>query len=231
MIQVLLMRNFIFEVNDFIYEKQDSGEQTYVSSYNFQMKRLFDFMTALLGLILLFPLFMVISFLIKINDKGPAFFKQKRVGKGGVLFVLYKFRTMRVLEGTKDGLFEPGNISRITTFGSFLRRSKLDELPQLFNVLIGNMSIVGPRPEVEKWVAVYPERWGKVFSVKPGMTDKASILYRNEESILVRSENPEKMYEETILPRKLELYEDYVAHNSLFGDLKLILKTLFCILL
>lgn len=195
------------------------------------MKRLFDFTIALLGLVLLFPLFVVISFLIKINDKGPVLFKQKRVGKGGVLFVLYKFRTMRVLEGTKDGLFEPGNLSRITSFGSFLRRSKLDELPQLFNVFLGNMSLVGPRPEVEKWVVVYPERWGKVFSVKPGMTDKASIIFWNEESILVRSENPEKMYEETILPRKLELYEDYVANNSFFGDLKLIFKTLICIFL
>jgi|ERR1035437_2422643 lipopolysaccharide/colanic/teichoic acid biosynthesis glycosyltransferase len=195
------------------------------------MKRLFDFTIALLGLVLLFPLFVVISFLIKINDKGPVLFKQKRVGKGGVLFVLYKFRTMRVLEGIKDGLFEPGNLSRITSFGSFLRRSKLDELPQLFNVFLGNMSLVGPRPEVEKWVVVYPERWGKVFSVKPGMTDKASIIFWNEESILVRSENPEKMYEETILPRKLELYEDYVANNSFFGDLKLIFKTLICIFL
>lgn len=195
------------------------------------MKRLFDFTIALLGLVLLFPLFVVISFLIKINDKGPVLFKQKRVGKGGVLFVLYKFRTMRVLEGTKDGLFEPGNLSRVTSFGSFLRRSKLDELPQLFNVFLGNMSLVGPRPEVEKWVVVYPERWGKVFSVKPGMTDKASIIFWNEESILVRSENPEKMYEETILPRKLELYEDYVANNSFFGDLKLIFKTLICIFL
>jgi len=192
------------------------------------MKRLFDFKIALLGLVLLFPLFIVIGILIKINDKGPVFFKQKRVGRGGLLFVLYKFRTMKVLEGTKDGLFEPGNVSRITSFGRFLRRSKLDELPQLFNVLLGNMSLVGPRPEVEKWVAVYPERWGKVFSVKPGMTDKASIIYRNEESILFRSENPEKMYEETILPKKLELYEDYVANNSFFGDLKLIFKTLIC---
>ena len=195
------------------------------------MKRLFDFIIALLGLILLFPLFIAIGILIRINDKGPVFFKQKRVGRGGVLFVLYKFRTMKVLVGTKDGLFEPGNVSRITSFGKLLRRSKLDELPQLFNVLLGDMSLVGPRPEVEKWVAVYPERWGKVFSVKPGMTDKASILYRNEESILVGSENPEKMYEETILPRKLELYEDYVANNSFFGDLKLIFKTLFCFFL
>jgi lipopolysaccharide/colanic/teichoic acid biosynthesis glycosyltransferase len=191
------------------------------------MKRLFDFIIAFVGLVLLFPFFIVIGILIKIDNKGPVFFKQKRVGRGGLLFVLYKFRTMKVLEGTKDGLFEPGNISRITSFGRFLRRSKLDELPQLFNVLLGNMSLVGPRPEVEKWVAVYPERWGKVFSVKPGMTDKASILYRNEESILVGSENPEKMYEETILPQKLELYEDYVANNSFFGDLKLIFKTFF----
>jgi lipopolysaccharide/colanic/teichoic acid biosynthesis glycosyltransferase len=192
------------------------------------MKRLFDFMIALLGLVLLFPLFLVVSFLIKINDRGPVFFNQKRVGRGGKLFLLYKFRSMKVLESAKEGIFEPGNISRITPFGKYLRKTKIDELPQLFNVLIGDMSLVGPRPEVEKWVTVYPERWGKVFSVKPGMTDKASIVYWNEESILVGSENPEKTYEETILPKKLELYEDYVANNSFFGDLKLIFKTLFC---
>lgn len=192
------------------------------------MKRLFDFMIALLGLVLLFPLFLVVSFLIKINDRGPVFFNQKRVGRGGKLFLLYKFRSMKVLESAKEGIFEPGNISRITPFGKYLRKTKIDELPQLFNVLIGDMSLVGPRPEVEKWVTVYPDRWRKVFSVKPGMTDKASIVYWNEESILVGSENPEKTYEETILPKKLELYEDYVANNSFFGDLKLIFKTLFC---
>jgi lipopolysaccharide/colanic/teichoic acid biosynthesis glycosyltransferase len=194
------------------------------------MKRLFDFTTALVGLVLLFPLLMVICFLIKITQKGPIFFKQKRVGRGGKIFVLYKFRSMKVLESAKEGFFEPGNISRITSLGKLLRKTKLDELPQLINVLKGEMSLVGPRPEVEKWVAVYPERWENVFSVKPGMTDKASIIYRNEESILKGSENPEKTYEETILPRKLEIYEDYVENNSFFGDLKLIFKTLFAIL-
>jgi lipopolysaccharide/colanic/teichoic acid biosynthesis glycosyltransferase len=195
------------------------------------MKRLFDFMAALLGLVLLFPFFLLISFLILFNDKGPVFFRQKRVGRYGKLFVLYKFRSMRVPESEKEGSFEPGNISRITSTGKLLRKTKLDELPQLINVLRGDMSLVGPRPEVEKWVAVYPARWKKVLNVKPGMTDNASIVFRGEESILVGSENPEKMYEETILPRKLELYEDYVANNSFFGDLNLIFKTFLNIFL
>jgi lipopolysaccharide/colanic/teichoic acid biosynthesis glycosyltransferase len=193
------------------------------------MKRLFDFLTDLLGLALFFPLFIIISFLIKIDEKGLVFLKQKRVGRGGVLFVLLKFRTMRVLYGAKDGLFEPGNVSSITLLGSFLRWSKLDELQQLINVLLRNISLVGPRPEVEKWVVMCPVMWKKILSVKPGMTDKASVIYRNEESVLVGSENSEMTYEETILPRKLEIYEDYVANNSFFGDLKLIFETMICI--
>jgi lipopolysaccharide/colanic/teichoic acid biosynthesis glycosyltransferase len=158
------------------------------------MKRLFDFLTDLLGLALFFPLFIIISFLIKIDEKGLVFLKQKRVGRGGVLFVLLKFRTMRVLYGAKDGLFEPGNVSSITLLGSFLRWSKLDELQQLINVLLRNISLVGPRPEVEKWVVMCPVMWKKILSVKPGMTDKASVIYRNEESVLVGSENSEMTY-------------------------------------
>lgn len=194
------------------------------------MKRVFDFVVALSGLIILTPLFVLIGLLIKLNDKGPVFFKQKRVGKNGKLFMLYKFRSMKVPEFSEQGSFEPGNISRTTSIGKFLRRTKLDELPQLFNVLKGDMSLVGPRPEVEKWVAVYPERWKLVLCVKPGITDNSSIVYRNEESLLADSEDPEKKYKEIILPRKLDLYEDYVINNSFFGDLKLIFKTIFSIL-
>lgn len=190
------------------------------------IKRLFDFITSFLGLILLCILFMVISLLIKLNDYGPVFFKQKRVGRGGKLFVLYKFRSMKVLKSAKEGIFEPGNTSRITSLGKFLRRTKLDELPQLINVLKGEMSLVGPRPEIEKWVAVYPERWIRILSVKPGITDNASIIYRSEESLLAKSEDPEKIYKEIILPKKLELYEAYVLNHSFYGDLKLIFKTL-----
>ena len=194
------------------------------------MKRIFDFVVALFGLIILVPLFFVIGFLIKFDDKGPVFFKQKRVGKGGKLFMLYKFRSMRVPAFSEQGSFEPGNISRITSIGKFLRRTKLDELPQLFNVLKGEMSFVGPRPEVEKWVAVCPERWERVLSVKPGITDNSSIVYRSEELLLSDSEDPEKTYKEIILPKKLDFYEEYIENNSFYGDLKLIFKTLLSII-
>lgn len=193
------------------------------------MKRIFDFIVALIGLIILVPLFGIIGLLIKLNDKGPVFFKQERVGRGSKLFVLYKFRSMSVLKSAKEGIFEPGNTFRITSIGKFLRMTKLDEIPQLFNVLIGDMSLVGPRPEVEKWVAVYPERWKRILSVRPGITDNASILYRSEESLLAESVDPEKTYKETILPKKLEFYENYVVNHSFFCDLKLIFKTFFYI--
>ena len=136
---------------------------------------------------------------------------------------------MRMIEYASKGLFEPGNLSRCNSFGRFLRRTKLDELPQLYNVLIGDMSLVGPRPEVEKWVAFYPERWNKILSVSPGMTDNASIEFRNEELLLSESKEPEKTYLGVILPKKLELNETYLANKSFFGDLKLIFKTIFLI--
>ena len=189
------------------------------------MKRIFDIVTALLGLIALFPLFLLIGLIIKLFDHGPIYFKQKRIGKNGDQFVLFKFRSMRVNEMAEEGVFDPGNSKRVTSVGRFLRKTKVDELPQLWNVLKGEMSLVGPRPEVEKWVSVYPERWKSVLKVKPGITDNASIVFRNEESILSVSEDPEKTYREIILPRKLDLYEDYVKDHSFFGDIALIVKT------
>jgi lipopolysaccharide/colanic/teichoic acid biosynthesis glycosyltransferase len=191
------------------------------------MKRVFDLIVAITGLILLIPLLIPIGLLIKMNDKGPVFFTQKRVGKGGRSFALYKFRTMKVNGSPKECAFEPGNLSRITLVGKFLRKSKLDELPQLFNVLKGDMSLVGPRPEVEKWVAAYPERWKLILSVAPGITDNASIEFRNEEALLANSKDPEKTYREVVLPKKLDLYEDYVINRSFLGDIKLIFKTIF----
>lgn len=176
------------------------------------------------------PVFLITGLLIKTNDKGSILFMQKRVGKNGRLFVLYKFRTMKYSDSSKEGKFEPGNLSRITSLGKFLRRTKMDELPQLINVLKGDMSIVGPRPEVEKWVSFYPEKWKLVLSIKPGITDNSSILFRDEESLLAKSDDPEKTYKEIILPKKLELYEEYVRNNSLLTDLKLIFKTIFLII-
>jgi lipopolysaccharide/colanic/teichoic acid biosynthesis glycosyltransferase len=160
---------------------------------------------------------------------SPVFFKQARVGKDGREFLLIKFRTMTISPGAEKGEFEPGNLSRITSFGRYLRKTKLDELPQLLNVLMGDMSLVGPRPEVKKWVAVYPERWAAIHKVRPGITDPASLIYRNEEALLAGSGEPEKVYREELLPQKLSLYEEYLRKRSFFMDFSIIMKTIFSV--
>jgi lipopolysaccharide/colanic/teichoic acid biosynthesis glycosyltransferase len=137
---------------------------------------------------------------------------------------------MSVNNSSVNGTFEAGNTIRVTRVGKILRRTKADELPQLINVLKGEMSFVGPRPEVEKWVSVYPDRWAYVHQVKPGITDYASIEFRNEEEILAKSTNPEKTYQDEILPRKLELNEQYVREQSFFKDINIIFRTI-CIVL
>ena len=180
----------------------------------------------MIGIVLLFPVFLLTSLMIKITMPGPVFFIQARIGLGGKEFKLLKFRSMRVKPMTKEGSFDAGDQSRVTPFGKLLRKTKLDELPQLINVLKGDMSLVGPRPEVKKWTQVYPEKWEMVHRVKPGITDNASIEFRNEEEILARSNNPEETYRDEILPRKLELYIDYVNMHSLAADLKIIFATI-----
>ncbi len=137
---------------------------------------------------------------------------------------------MSGIQKSTSGTFEAGDKSRITKTGAFLRKTKLDELPQLWNVLIGDMSLVGPRPEVRKWVDSYPERWAKVLTVKPGITDPASIYYRNEEELLAKADDPEACYRDHILPHKLDLYEEYVRTRSFCGDIYLIVKTIIVIL-
>lgn len=191
------------------------------------MKRVFDLLFSIVGLILLSPVFVIISFYIKLNDQGPVFFKQERIGKNGNPFTLLKFRSMRVLDSAQKGRFDAGNNSRVTSIGKNLRKTKIDELPQLINILKGNMSLVGPRPEVKKWVDAYPERWDKVLTVLPGITDNAAIEFRNEEDLLAKSDNPEKLYLEIVLPTKLQLYEKYVDHHSFLGDIGLIFKTIY----
>lgn len=194
------------------------------------MKRIFDLIASFAGLVLFSPVFLIISLLVKLNDKGPVFFKQNRVGKDGKLFILYKFRSMLIIESSEEVRFEPGNTSRVTSIGKFLRKTKLDELPQLFNVMKGDMSIVGPRPEIKKWTEVYPDKWTIVHSVKPGMTDNASIEFHNEEVLLSQSPDPEKTYRDVILLRKLDLYIDYVNNNTFGEDIKIILRTLKTVL-
>ncbi len=193
------------------------------------MKRTVDTIIAFSGLILLLPLFIIISMFIWSHDGGPVFFVQQRIGKKFKPFKLYKFRSMRMLHVDREGRFEPGNTSRVTSIGAFIRRTKLDELPQLINVLKGDMSLVGPRPEVEKWVNHYPERWSKVLTVKPGITDNASVLFRHEESLLAKAADPEKVYREVILPKKLDLYEAYISHHTLWYDFIIMMRTIIAV--
>jgi len=191
------------------------------------MKRFLDIVVSLLGIISLFPIGLVLSLLIVLNSGWPVFFIQKRVGKNREPFKLFKFRTMKVNNSAKYGDFDAGDTSRVTAIGRVLRKLKLDELPQLINVLKGEMSLVGPRPEVERWVIVYTERWDKVLTVVPGITDNASIEFRDEEDLLSNSDHPDITYKEEVLPRKLSYYENYVDNHSFIGDLKLIVKTIY----
>jgi lipopolysaccharide/colanic/teichoic acid biosynthesis glycosyltransferase len=194
-------------------------------------KRIFDIFFSATGLFLLSPLLVVIAFMIWVCDGFPVLFRQSRVGKNGREFILFKFRTMSLPAPGIEAAFDAGDTKRVTRLGSFLRKTKLDELPQLWNVLMGDMSFVGPRPEVRKWVDAYPDRWAQVHQVKPGITDPASIYFRNEEDLLAKSEDPKAFYYEHILPQKLDLYIQYVKTQSFRGDVFLIFKTILAVFL
>lgn len=189
------------------------------------IKRGIDILFSLIGLICLFPFFIFISFFIFITSKGGVFFVQLRVGKNNKDFKLYKFRTMFLNSDNKGLLTVGNNDKRITKLGYYLRKNKLDELPQLINVLNGTMSIVGPRPEVRKYVNLYNSEQKSILDVKPGITDLASIMYYNENEILANSVNPEQTYINEIMPIKLELNKQYINEMSLLTDLKIIFKT------
>jgi lipopolysaccharide/colanic/teichoic acid biosynthesis glycosyltransferase len=188
-------------------------------------KRLFDILFSVLVLLIITPILVFISILIKIGSKGPVFFRQVRIGKGGKEFKIFKFRTM-VLAAEKNGLLTIGGRDpRVTSIGYYLRKFKLDELPQFLNVFLGDMSIVGPRPEVKKYVELYTQEQRKVLSVRPGITDYASILYKNENDVLATYPNPEKAYIEIVMPHKLKINLDYLANQSFWMDLKIIALT------
>lgn len=192
-------------------------------------KRLFDVLAAAGGLIVLAPMLLAIALWIRLDSRGPALYRQRRVGRHGRLFDIYKFRTM--VQRPDDGRqLTVGQDPRITRAGRFLRRTKLDELPQLLNVLEGTMSLVGPRPEVPRYVDRYPPAVRQtVLSVAPGITDLAAILYKDESDILGRAADPERAYVETILPVKLEYYQRYVRERSFWLDLRIIFRTLAAI--
>jgi lipopolysaccharide/colanic/teichoic acid biosynthesis glycosyltransferase len=194
-------------------------------------KRIFDLFCSLLGVLFLAPLFLLISFWIKLDSPGPVFFRQERVGRFGNSFRIFKFRTMCLDAENKGRQITVGEDPRITKSGRFLRKTKLDELPQLLNVITGEMSLVGPRPEVPRYVALYPAKVRElVLSVPPGITDYASIEYKDENTILGRSTDPDKAYIEEVMPVKLGYCLRYVAERSLWIDFKLIIVTLFTLL-
>ena len=190
------------------------------------MKRAFDLTAAALGVMLLLPLLAAIALWVKLDSRGPVLFRQLRVGRGGQLFEILKFRTMAAASDPQRQL-TVGRDPRITRAGHLLRKYKLDELPQLLNVVGGSMSLVGPRPEVPRYVACYPPALRDlVLSVQPGVTDLAAILYKDESSILGQAADPERAYIETILPTKLEYYARYVRERSFWGDVRIIFRTL-----
>ena len=190
------------------------------------LKRLFDIFFSGIGLILLLPFFILLAAIIVINSKGGVFYKQIRVGKNGKDFELYKFRSMKV-NADKKGLLTVGEKdARITTVGYFIRKYKIDELSQLINVFKGDMSLVGPRPEVRKYVALYTSEQLKVLSVKPGITDNASIAYFDENKLLGQSQHPEETYIHEVMPKKLALNLVYVNEHNILSDVKIIFKTI-----
>ena len=194
------------------------------------MIRFFDIIFSALGLVVLAPVFAVISLKIRLGSKGGSFYIQERIGKDGKAFGLYKFRTMRI-GADNEGLLTVGeHDQRITRIGHFLRKTKMDELPQLLNVLKGEISLVGPRPEVRKYVELYTEAQRKVLSVRPGITDYASIEYVNENELLSQADDPERTYIEKVMPDKIKLNMRYLEHYTVSEYFKIIFLTLIKIL-
>lgn len=189
-------------------------------------KRAFDLVLSGVGLLFLLPVFVLIAFAIRVDSAGPVFFRQERVGLRGKIFRIHKFRTMEMQAEQRGPQITIGQDRRITRVGAILRKYKLDELPQLIDVFIGDMSLVGPRPEVPKYVAGYPNEIRRlVLSVRPGITDRASIEFRDENEILGKADDPERAYVEEVLPIKMRYYADYVQSRSLWGDFMLIIAT------
>lgn len=191
--------------------------------YKRRLKRAFDVAAAGAGLVVLSPVLLAVAAAIKASDPGPVFFRQTRAGLGFKPFEIFKFRTMRA--GGGGSLLTAGGDGRVTPIGRLLRRTKLDELPQLFNVLRGDMSIVGPRPEVPRYVDLFKKDYAEILSVRPGITDYASVKYRDEEAVLAAYRDPEEGYVTKVLPDKIALYRRYIAEIGFATDMRIILST------
>mgnify|MGYP003481735007 FL=1 len=194
------------------------------------MKRLFDILLSGLGLVIISPLLLIVAIWIKLDSPGPIFYRQVRVGRYNKDFRIFKFRSMRIGSDNGSLVTIGGRDPRITRSGYLIRKFKIDELPQLINVLVGDMSLVGPRPEVRHYVNYWTEEQMHVLDVRPGITDPASIKFRNENELLAQAEDPEKYYIEVIMQEKIKLYLDYVKKNSLWYDIKLIFQTFWVII-
>ena len=193
------------------------------------MKRIFDVIASGLGLIVLSPLFLILAIWIKLDSRGPVFYRQVRVGYKNKDFRIFKFRSMRVGADKGSLVTIGGHDPRVTRSGYFIRKFKFDELPQLINVFLGDMSLVGPRPEVRHYVDYWTPEQMHVLDVRPGITDPASIKFRNENELMEKAEDPEKYYIEVIMQEKIKLYLEYVEKHSFFYDLGLIFKTFWVI--
>ena len=193
--------------------------------YNPHIKRFCDIILSAIAFILLSPVFVLTCILICIDSKGPPFFMQERIGKGMIPFRLVKFRSMTCNDQSERCQFHPGDNCRVTKVGKVLRRTKIDELPELFNILRGNMSIVGPRPEVERYTRCHALEFEEIMKLRPGLSDFASIKYRDEETLLACQADPEKCYIDLILPDKLRLAREYAQNISLKTDMRIILAT------
>jgi len=190
------------------------------------MKRSFDFIFSLIGIVVLMPVFIVVALVVK-KDGGPAFYRQQRVGKYGIIFHIYKFRSMIIDADNLGATVTASYDWRITRIGKLLRKTKLDELPQLFNVLIGDISLVGPRPEVPYYVSKWSDACKKtILSVKPGITDYATLYYNDEQAVLAKADDPEKAYLKEVMPRKLKMYEQYIKDQNFCLDIRIIFATL-----
>lgn len=194
------------------------------------MKRIFDILVSGIGLILLSPLLLIVAIWIKLDSHGPVFYRQVRVGRHNKDFRIFKFRSMRIGSDKGSLVTIGGRDPRITRSGYFIRTFKIDELPQLINVLIGDMSLVGPRPEVRHYVNYWTPQQMHALDVRPGITDPASIKYRNENELLAQAEDPEKYYIEVIMQEKIKLYLDYAKNSSFWYDIKLIFQTFWVII-
>lgn len=202
-----------------------SGAQTTAANLEEVTRRTLDTSIAALGLLLASPVLLLAALAIKIDSPGPVIFRQKRIGAGGVPFDILKLRTMREGAESEGAQITVGADPRVTKVGAFLRAWKIDELPQLVNVVRGEMALVGPRPEVPRYVELYTPEQRRVLSVRPGITDPASIAFRNESELMAAQDDPERYYEEVLMPRKLQLNLDYLSERSLASDLGILVAT------